>query len=73
MGFLGEHELNVLGSMMYRHEDYLEAVDWTAKGIIKTEPLISKHFPFEQYHEAYKFIEAHSDQAVKVMIDVAEN
>jgi len=73
MGFLGEHELNVLGSMMYRHEDYLEAVDWTAKGIIKTEPLISRHFPFEQYHEAYKFIEAHSDQAVKVMIDVAEN
>ncbi len=72
MGFLGEHELNVLGSMMYRHEDYVEAVDWTAKGIIKTTPLISRHFSLEQYHEAYKFIEAHADQAVKVMIDVTE-
>lgn len=73
MGFLGEHELNVLGSMMYRHEDYIEAVEMVAKGIIKTQPLITHHFPFEQYHDAYKFIESHSDQAVKVMIDVAEN
>jgi L-iditol 2-dehydrogenase/threonine 3-dehydrogenase len=73
MGFLGEHELNVLGSMMYRHEDYLEAVDLVSKGVIKTAPLITRHFPFEQYHDAYKFIESHADQALKVMIDVAEN
>jgi L-iditol 2-dehydrogenase/threonine 3-dehydrogenase len=73
MGFLGEHELNVLGSMMYRHEDYLEAVEMVATGAIKTAPMITQHFAFEQYHDAYKFIEGHSDQAVKVMIDVAEN
>ena len=73
MGFLGEHELNVLGSMMYRHEDYLEAVEMVAKGVVKTQPLITQHFAFEDYHEAYKFIEGHADQAVKVMIDVAEN
>ena len=72
MGFLGEHELNVLGSMMYRHEDYLEAVRFVAEGRIKTGPMITQHFPFEQYHDAYKFIEAHNDQAVKVMIDVVE-
>lgn len=73
MGFLGEHELNVLGSMMYRHEDYLEAVDWIASGKIKTAPLITQHFSFEQYGDAYKFIETNTDKAVKVMIDVAEN
>ena len=73
MGFLGEHELNVLGSMMYRHEDYLEAVDWIASGKIKTAPLITQHFPFDQYGDAYKFIETNTDKAVKVMIDVAEN
>jgi 2-desacetyl-2-hydroxyethyl bacteriochlorophyllide A dehydrogenase len=70
MGFLGEHELNVLGSMMYRHEDYLEAVEMVASGAIRTKPVITQHFPFEDYHEAYKFIEEHSDAAVKVMIDV---
>lgn len=73
MGFLGEHELNVLGSMMYRHEDYLEAIDLVAKNVIKTAPVITHHFPFEQYHDAYKFIESNADKAVKVMIDVTEN
>jgi len=73
MGFLGEHELNVLGSMMYTHEDYLEAVAKIAEGAIKTEPLITQHYPFEQYHDAYKFIESNADQAVKVMIDVTSN
>lgn len=73
MGFLGEHELNVLGSMMYRHEDYLEAVDLVAKNVIKTAPVITHHFPFEQYYDAYKFIESNGDKAVKVMIDVTEN
>ena len=72
MGFLGEHELNVLGSMMYRHEDYLEAIDLIARGAIKTAPIITQHFPFEQYHDAYKFIENHTDQAVKVIIDITD-
>jgi 2-desacetyl-2-hydroxyethyl bacteriochlorophyllide A dehydrogenase len=70
MGFLGEHELNVLGSMMYLHEDYVEAVEKVASGAIRTAPLITQHFPFEKYHDAYKFIEAHTDDAVKVMIDI---
>ncbi|MBA4166759.1 MAG: alcohol dehydrogenase catalytic domain-containing protein [Chitinophagaceae bacterium] len=73
MGFLGEHELNVLGSMMYRHEDYLQAVDWIEKNKIQTAPLITQHFSLEEYHDAYKFIEGHTDKAVKVMIDVTEN
>ena len=73
MGYLGEHELNVLGSMMYREEDYQEAIEKIAGGQIKTDPVITHHFPFEQYHDAYKFIESHTDQAVKVMIDITEN
>jgi 2-desacetyl-2-hydroxyethyl bacteriochlorophyllide A dehydrogenase len=73
MGFLGEHELNVLGSMMYRQEDYEEAADFISKGIIKTAPLITQHYAFERYHDAYKFIEQHSDLAVKVMIDITQD
>ena len=49
MYFLGEHELNVLGSMMYKHEDYEEAVDKIAKGQIRLEPLMSKHFDFKNF------------------------
>ena len=70
MYYLGEHELNVFGSMMYKHEDYLEAVDLIADGKIKLEPLISKHFPFEEFLDAYKFIEQKGDKIMKVIIDL---
>lgn len=70
MYYLGEHELNVFGSMMYRHEDYEEAVSLIATGKIITDPLITRHFPFEQYVDAYKFIENQGDETMKVMIDL---
>ena len=70
MYYLGEHELNVFGSMMYKHEDYLEAVDLIADGKIKLEPLISRHFPFEEFLDAYKFIEKEGDKIMKVIIDL---
>ena len=70
MYYLGEHELNVFGSMMYRHEDYLEASKLISSGQIKTEALISKHFPFDHYKSAYKYIDDMGDKTMKVMIDV---
>jgi 2-desacetyl-2-hydroxyethyl bacteriochlorophyllide A dehydrogenase len=68
MYYLGEHELNVFGSMMYRREDYLEAVKMIDLGKIRTAPLISKHFEFNSYLKAYQYIEEQGDLALKVMI-----
>ena len=70
MYFLGEHELNVFGSMMYRHEDYEAAVQMIEAGKINIEPLISRHFPLESYLDAYKYIEEQGDKTMKVMIDL---
>lgn len=70
MFYLGEHELNVFGSMMYRHEDYTEAAEMIANGKITLEPLISKHFPFDDYLQAYQYIEAQGDRNMKVIIDL---
>jgi len=70
MYYVGEHELNVFGSMMYRHEDYVEAALLISQGKIILDPLVSKHFPFEQYLEAYQFIGDHADKLMKVMIDL---
>ncbi len=70
MFYLGEHELNVFGSMMYRHEDYLSAVEMISAGKIKTAPLLTKSFPFEKYTEAYDFIEKQGDKSIKIMIDL---
>ena len=70
MFHLGEHELNVYGSMMYKHEDYLAAVEMIETGKINLYPLISKHFPFEEYLQAYNFIEEQGDKTMKVIIDL---
>jgi len=70
MSVVCEHELTMMGSMMYRHEDWEQAVKWLASGEVKTAPLVSKHFPFEQYSDAYKFIEEEGDKSMKVMIDM---
>lgn len=70
MFHLGEHELRLIGSMMYRHEDYVKAVDYVSRGIIKLEPLVSNRFAFEQYDDAYKFIDANRETSMKVIIDL---
>ncbi|SUB77334.1 zinc-dependent alcohol dehydrogenase [Porphyromonas macacae] len=69
MFHLGEHELRLIGTMMYRHEDYQTAIDFVSRGIINLEPLITSRFSFEQYDEAYKFIDAHKTSTMKVIID----
>lgn len=69
MFYLGEHELRLIGSMMYRHEDYLTAIDYVNKGIVNLKPLVSNRFAFEEYDEAYKFIDAHRETSMKVLID----
>ncbi|MBR1705566.1 MAG: alcohol dehydrogenase catalytic domain-containing protein [Bacteroidales bacterium] len=70
MFYLGEHELNLIGSMMYRHEDYLTAVDMVSKGRIHLQPLVSNRFPLEQYDEAYRYIDAHRETSMKVLVDL---
>ena len=70
LGLVQDRELNLRGTLMYRREDYLRAVELIACGGIRTAPLISQHFPFEQYLEAYHFIERQGDRTMKVFIDV---
>jgi threonine dehydrogenase-like Zn-dependent dehydrogenase len=55
---------------MYKHEDYLEAAEMIASGKVITEPLVTKHFSFEEYSDAYKYIDTEGDKTMKVMIDV---
>ena len=70
MAVVGEHEISLIGTMMYKHKDYLEAAELIASGKVITEPLITRHFPFEQYLDAYRFIDQQGDKVMKVMIDL---
>jgi 2-desacetyl-2-hydroxyethyl bacteriochlorophyllide A dehydrogenase len=70
MGLVQDRELNIHGTLMYKAEDYRRAVDLIASGGIVTGPLVSKHFPFERYQDAYRFIDENGDRSMKVFIDV---
>ena len=67
---LNDHELDLDTTMMYRHEDYVEAIRLVGEGKIQLQPLQSRHFPFEHYVDAYKYIEANRETTMKVLIDV---
>jgi len=70
MSVVGDRELSLIGTLMYQQNDYEQAVDWIADGSISTEPLVTGHFPFEQYEAAYHHIEEHGDETLKIVIDL---
>ena len=70
MFFLGEHELILVGTMMYRHEDYLTAVEEITSGKVSLAPLVTNRFAFGEYNEAYRFIAENQEKCMKVIIDL---
>lgn len=70
MGFVQDHELRLIGTAMYRVEDYAEAIRLVGEGRIEFDALITDHVPFEEYPLAYKIIDEQKDKAMKVIIDM---
>lgn len=67
-----DHELDIKSTMMYRHDDYIDAIKLVNEKKVDLEPLVTKQFPFEQYLDAYKFIDEHREEAMKIIINVQE-
>jgi len=70
VGLVQDRELTLRGTLMYRREDYEEAVRLISRGKIATEPLESRHFPLDDYAKAYRFIDKNRAKCMKVFIDV---
>lgn len=69
-GVIQDRELTLTGTLMYRHDDFVRAVDLIRSGRVVTAPLESAHFPLERFGEAYRFIDDARDRIMKVFIDV---
>lgn len=67
---LNDSELELNTSMMYRHEDYVDAIGLVQEGKIQLKPLQSAHFAFEDYQKAYEYIDSNRESTMKVLIDV---
>lgn len=70
MSVVGDRELSLIGTLMYQQDDYEQAVEWISSGAMITEPLVTGHFPFEEYEQAYHFIEKHGDSTLKIVISL---
>ena len=65
-----DHELDIKSTMMYRHEDYVDAIRLVNDKKVQLEPLITKVFPFEQYKAAYEYIDENREKAMKIIVNV---
>ncbi len=70
LAVVGDRELRIVGTLMYQHSDYEEAVARIASGDIITRPLETCHFPFEDFDKAYAFIDQEGLHSMKVFIDL---
>jgi len=70
VGLIQDRELKLIGTLMYKKDDYVEAVKLINSGDVKLEPLFSQHFNFYDYTKAYDTIDNEGDKVMKVFIDV---
>ncbi len=67
---LNDSELDLNTTMMYRHEDYVDAIRLVNEGKIQLKPLMSRHFAFRDYLAAYEYIDSNRETTMKVIVDV---
>ena len=72
LAVLNDHELDLNTTMMYRHEDYLDAIKLVEKGAINLGLLQTKIFDFKEFLDAYKYIDANRETSMKVLIKVGK-
>ena len=70
IGLVQDKELRLIGTLMYKAEDYRTAIDLIRSGRVNLKPLMTRHFPFEKYPDAYHYIENNRDRTMKVFIDL---
>ncbi len=70
LAVLNDHELDLNTTMMYRHEDYVDAIRLVKEQKIILKPLMTKTFAFRDYLKAYEYIDANREFTMKVLIDV---
>lgn len=70
LAVMNDHELDINSTMMYRSEDYVNAIALVRDGKVTLKPLVSKVFPFREYLAAYQYIDANRETTMKVLIDI---
>lgn len=70
IAWVQDREIGIFGSLMYVDEDFQDTIDYMAAGKIDMESLKSSVFKFDDYAEAFKYIEKNKDTSLKVLIEM---
>ena len=70
MANVQDREYQLVGTLMYTDEDYVESIRLVAENKVDLKSIITHHFPLEKTAEAYAFIDANRDNVQKVIITV---
>ena len=68
LGLVQDRELHLVGSLMYQKQDYERAIDLVVGGCLHLDEMVTHHFAFDNFLDAYHAIEAAGDQSMKVMV-----
>ncbi len=68
IGLVQDRELNLIGSLMYQKQDFVDAISLVDQGKLILDPMITNRFAFRDYKAAYEFIENAHGNSLKVMV-----
>lgn len=70
MANVQDREYSLVGTLMYIHEDYVDAIELVASGKVDLNTIITNHYPLTEVAEAYHYIDTHKDDVQKVILDI---
>ena len=68
---LQRREITLLGHMMYIRQEFDDALEQLSLGKIHTEGLITQEWTLSQYPEAFRFLDEHPEQVVKMVVRIS--
>lgn len=72
IGLVQDRELELVGSLVYKRDDFEEGLNLIAKGLVDVESLITHHFGLKELPQAFKFIEENKAKVLKVLIKIKD-
>lgn len=70
IGYVQDHELNLIGTLCYRDDDYVKAINLIKNNEVNVSKLVTKVFPFKKYNEAFQYIDDNKDTVIKAVINI---
>ena len=71
LGLVQDRELSLVGTLMYKKEDFKQAIALISEGKMVLDELVTHRFKFDDYLNAYQTIEDSNGEYMKVIIDMA--